>query len=990
MRHSDALTFRGALRVLGRHDRPLVDTLDTLLGGVVMAGGVVPALTPLWGWVDQKNQATGLLRKLLNGISARRTGAAGYERTQLIAAAHTILVTSSFMETFRAEIGRGAFKRLALTAKEEQYLLTGRHGQNLFDTLYRATVPIPTPSGGFHENLAAVEAFHLTLANRAINFLSGLEEGKGLPVAQDLVVTSVARYESHYHDLAAQVPEFMVWALLGEHRATHVRNQLVLDVLAEQSNAFSRLESLLAALSGPAPARDLGAVVRRSALAELDEPIVPRGAEVPDIRFPSIRDSYIEPRYQVATHGPDTRISNDRWWDTFPVHTDLDLRLATYLSTPDAIHRPLLLLGHPGAGKSLLTKILAARLPESGYTAVHVPLRHVTADAPVYHQIQEALDRTTHGRVDWYALTDQSEGTLRVVLLDGLDELLQASEHSRSGFLHDVIEFQRREAEQLRPVAVVVTSRSVVADRVDVVLGTTVVKLADFSADQVEQWRETWNRTNAAGIAGGSVRSLTADAVAGCGELATQPLLVLMVAMYSADPAAPPIESGMSRATLYERLLANFARREATKTVRGDVDNLVRDHLRQLSVAALGIFNRGRQHITDAELADDLAALGMPAGGNVFARFFFVHIAQVSDVDGRQRSYEFLHATFGEYLVAREVVDVLLDMVDRSTSRRGRAVPDDSLLYALLSHRCLAVRQPVVTFLGELLDGLPEDERDAVLQLTENLFVSARHRHGTARYARYQPSDVDHVRAVAAYSANLLLARLSPHVRMRIDSHWPAMVALWRAGLDTGGWAALLSVLNRVDDHVTLGYETGDENTLYAALVNDQDLFRSLRMGRVLRDNLGFVDDPVPQETEDLTRWMIQAIATTTPPIVTGTGDRPSMFTPVQQDGFLAEMVTTLLVRRSDILAYPVVQRVVQQIATPGPPWPEGVAVAVFNHPKLLQDLPQLRDPAGYTDRDAAWLLLENRFGEGEKTPGRELLAELVEGVKARFESWPW
>ncbi|MFD1050841.1 NACHT domain-containing protein, partial [Kibdelosporangium lantanae] len=234
---------------------------------------------------------------------------------------------------------------------------------------------------------------------------------------------------------------------------------------------------------------------------ELDEPIVPRGAEVPDIRFPSIRDSYVEPHYQVTAHGPDARISDEHWWDTLPVQSDLDLRLATYLSTPDATRQPLLLLGHPGAGKSLLTKILAARLPDTGYTAVHVPLRHVTADAPIYRQVQEALDRVTHGRVDWYALTDQSEGTLRVILLDGLDELLQASGHNRSGFLHDVMEFQRREAEQLRPVAVVVTSRSVVADRVDVMPGTTVVKLADFTEDQVERWRETWNRTNAAGIA---------------------------------------------------------------------------------------------------------------------------------------------------------------------------------------------------------------------------------------------------------------------------------------------------------------------------------------------------------------------------------------------------------------------------------------------------------------------------------------------------------
>jgi hypothetical protein len=51
------------------------------------------------------------------------------------------------------------------------------------------------------------------------------------------------------------------------------------------------------------------------------------------------------------------------------------------------------------------------------------------------------------------------------VLLDGLDELLQASQHDRSSYLQQIAEFQRLEAEQERPVVVIVTSRTVVADR---------------------------------------------------------------------------------------------------------------------------------------------------------------------------------------------------------------------------------------------------------------------------------------------------------------------------------------------------------------------------------------------------------------------------------------------------------------------------------------------------------------------------------------------
>src|SRR5262249_34666805 len=162
-----------------------------------------------------------------------------------------------------------------------------------------------------------------------------------------------------------------------------------------------------------------------------------------------------------------------------------DVRLAAHLATPEAARLPLLLLGHPGAGKSLLTKVLAARLPTSSLTAVHVPLRRVPADAPVYVQIEQALSQATHGRVDWATLTDQSAQTLRVVLLDGLDELLQAAGRDRTAYLHEVIDFQRRELEMSRPVVVFVTSRTIVADRVEVPTGLTVIKLEDFSLEQI-------------------------------------------------------------------------------------------------------------------------------------------------------------------------------------------------------------------------------------------------------------------------------------------------------------------------------------------------------------------------------------------------------------------------------------------------------------------------------------------------------------------------
>ena len=134
--------------------------------------------------------------------------------------------------------------------------------------------------------------------------------------------------------------------------------------------------------------------------------------------------------------------ANVRWWEDKRPREDFDSLLVAHVLSPDATKLPMMLLGDPGAGKSMLTKVFAARLPDTGFTVVRVPLRRVTASARIAVQVQEALDQATGGRVPWPQLSDQSAGTIPVILLDGLDELLQASDGDRSAYLQDVLEFQ--------------------------------------------------------------------------------------------------------------------------------------------------------------------------------------------------------------------------------------------------------------------------------------------------------------------------------------------------------------------------------------------------------------------------------------------------------------------------------------------------------------------------------------------------------------------
>lgn len=78
------------------------------------------------------------------------------------------------------------------------------------------------------------------------------------------------------------------------------------------------------------------------------------------------------------------------------------------------------------------------------FTAIRVPLREVNAEAGIVAQIEEAIRRITNVGVDsWAKLSSAFKNSPPLVILDGYDELLQASGKVFSGYLKDVQTFQR-------------------------------------------------------------------------------------------------------------------------------------------------------------------------------------------------------------------------------------------------------------------------------------------------------------------------------------------------------------------------------------------------------------------------------------------------------------------------------------------------------------------------------------------------------------------
>src|SRR5262249_37824397 len=135
----------------------------------------------------------------------------------------------------------------------------------------------------------------------------------------------------------------------------------------------------------------------------------------------------------------------------------------------------------------------------------------------------------------WPELARSAGDALPVVLLDGFDELLQTTGVSQSDYLERVETFQRREADLGHPVAVLVTSRTAVADRARPARDMVTVRLEPFGTTQITRWCTVWNAANAEWLRSRNLLPLSTASLQAHRELACQPLLLLMLALYDAD-----------------------------------------------------------------------------------------------------------------------------------------------------------------------------------------------------------------------------------------------------------------------------------------------------------------------------------------------------------------------------------------------------------------------------------------------------------------------
>ncbi|GAA1790424.1 hypothetical protein [Actinomadura chokoriensis] len=267
--------------------------------------------------------------------------------------------------------------------------------------------------------------------------------------------------------------------------------------------------------------------------------------------------------------------------------------------------------------------------------------------------------------------------------------------------------FQEREADQGRPVAVIVTSRTAVADRAR-------IPFSELAAVKLESF----------------------DAALAQSDLARQPLLLLLLAFYDAGTG-----TGLRESDLYERVFRRFAQREVRKeqpALAGDrrgaavEAELLRLSLTAFSEGANGSPRTNSRPIsphwawrTPAPPADAGFQQPLTSAQIVAGRFFFVHRSEAT-VGARR-------LTTLEFLIARLVVRELGELAAAS-ALRSRRTTDDRFLAALLSFTPLTGRENFVRlFLGDLVADLGAAEKERIGRVVIDLLQQVDTRDGWNR-----------------------------------------------------------------------------------------------------------------------------------------------------------------------------------------------------------------------------------------------------------------
>jgi hypothetical protein len=690
-----------------KKDNNILDSFDKLADAAIIFAPIVlgPQFLPLLGLLDVKDRLFDLGRNIL-GFIVSEEEPDYILRAEKIKVAYAFISFTAYFDALSKEFPHDIRKKLISELENKQELVKIDDEQYKNKLNIHCEVPYVDHVTSFSETIDLLERNYANISKnimKLINDTKLLENEKKKQEQLENVLTKLPKkaveiYKAQYINLADTFSDFAFFAQCEEFKALHKANYQhaeSLNILAGITanidvglQNLCRIVNTIATNYNKIQSQDIVFDLKKVYQSHIEQPIIDdkeitSNEELISLSFPKIVNAFIPQSYKCLLYKEKkTLLEKEYVWNEVPIYKDLNKFFVRYLYSPDSIEFPLVILGHPGSGKSLLTKILSAQLMCDSYTVIRIPLREVDAEADigilVEEQIKKITNRPLQGGYGEFA-KQFSEKPL-IIILDGYDELLQAKGEVFSGYLEKIRTFQQNQKGLARPVRVIVTSRITLIDKAHVPINSTILRLMEFDEEQRNAWIKIWNETNTAYFSSKSPKiksfSLSKGERNSLIELAEQPLLLLMLALYdSEDNSLAKINSTIKKTELYDNLLRRFIRRERRRYFKGfdnllpqEQENIIDIEMKRLGVVAIGMYNRRKLVINSKELDSDLNFFESSHEPNpsknqqlkdsesLLGGFFFIHQSTAKDTAANSEhidsAFEFLHNTFGEFLTA--------------------------------------------------------------------------------------------------------------------------------------------------------------------------------------------------------------------------------------------------------------------------------------------------------------------------------------------------
>lgn len=570
--------------------------------------------------------------------------------------------------------------------------------------------------------------------------------GEGM---QELPQMALKQFHEQYLYLCSHFEEFYVFTQMEREKEREIENteqyhtlfSCLRDIDDKIDISLEKLTELITTLpvrEKKDKVRDIAANLANTYRRSIEKPVVESQGKDEKLVYPLVSEAFIPQRYKLLRYTGQEKLDLADTWDEFDPQRDMTSFWTKYYLDPGSVENILLILGEPGIGKSLLTRVLCARMSSEQSVFIRIPLReHDMEDkieSIVLRQLSQDGDLSEDiSKFKWFA--EEFPDNPITLVFDGYDEVLQATGEVYRRLLQEMRDFQQSCYERGRPVRIIVTSRETLIDKADIPYGALVMKLLEFDDDQKAEWIDIWNEHNhdileEEGLEDFRLPEKNEDAE----KLSGQPLLLLMLAIYDADfelktnslTKQSGQDQAFNRSMLYDELLRRFVRRELRKGPKGEESafdeadesgqkKMVDEEMKKLGIAALGMFVREKLSLTADELDHDLEYMKAKSAHYsmsnkrmlknaeiVFGSFFFIHHSEMkTGKNKKDATYEFMHKTFYEFLVADLVLSYLIEAADKNPES-----PDSfsQQYYAVLNGACLCTEPEIIRMTAEWKD----------------------------------------------------------------------------------------------------------------------------------------------------------------------------------------------------------------------------------------------------------------------------------------------